>query len=306
MIHLPVRFGDKLKVKNLEVDFLIVDVLTVYNVILGRPTLHKPLKKKNKEEQHKTKGGRLHIRLSAVLTALIFRSPSVGIQGVSGLVLWAVTLTRRGDELNLLGISPLGFGPLAFIYRMKVGFGVGVVPKFLGQRGHDLAQPPLLRPRKALASVGTADPSAQHPNHLFSLSSSLSAAKARPPALLAYKLHRWVGLDEVRGRSQRANGSVASGLRSGPPGPWDGSILARARGVVPGRPAPRMPRRGRLCGLRFAGVCEQEGLPLVSCREALKRVPVQGKTFLVKLQPRVTTKRREQGSCSYLLSLLIN
>ncbi|KAJ8446925.1 hypothetical protein Cgig2_016467 [Carnegiea gigantea] len=41
MIRLPVRFGDKLKSKNLEVDFLVVDASTAYNVILGRPTIHK-------------------------------------------------------------------------------------------------------------------------------------------------------------------------------------------------------------------------------------------------------------------------
>ncbi|KAJ8441282.1 hypothetical protein Cgig2_013697 [Carnegiea gigantea] len=41
MIRLPIRFGDKLRSKNLEVDFLVVDVPTAYNVILGSPTLHK-------------------------------------------------------------------------------------------------------------------------------------------------------------------------------------------------------------------------------------------------------------------------
>ncbi|KAJ8424354.1 hypothetical protein Cgig2_015738 [Carnegiea gigantea] len=41
MIRLPVHFGDKLKSKSLEVDFLVVDVPTAYNVNLGRPTLHK-------------------------------------------------------------------------------------------------------------------------------------------------------------------------------------------------------------------------------------------------------------------------
>ncbi|KAJ8447439.1 LOW QUALITY PROTEIN: hypothetical protein Cgig2_019433 [Carnegiea gigantea] len=35
------RFGDKTKSKNLEVDFLVVDVLTAYNVILRRLTLHR-------------------------------------------------------------------------------------------------------------------------------------------------------------------------------------------------------------------------------------------------------------------------
>ncbi|KAJ8425512.1 hypothetical protein Cgig2_024223 [Carnegiea gigantea] len=41
MIHLPLRFGDKAKVRTLEVDFLVVDVPIAYSIILGRPTLHK-------------------------------------------------------------------------------------------------------------------------------------------------------------------------------------------------------------------------------------------------------------------------
>ena len=41
MICLPVRFGDKTKSKNLDVDFLVINVPTAYNVILGRPTFHK-------------------------------------------------------------------------------------------------------------------------------------------------------------------------------------------------------------------------------------------------------------------------
>ncbi|KAJ8431038.1 LOW QUALITY PROTEIN: hypothetical protein Cgig2_022980 [Carnegiea gigantea] len=41
VIRLPLRFGDKGKAKNVEVDFLVIDVPTAYNIILGRPTLHK-------------------------------------------------------------------------------------------------------------------------------------------------------------------------------------------------------------------------------------------------------------------------
>ncbi|KAJ8435641.1 hypothetical protein Cgig2_012302 [Carnegiea gigantea] len=41
MIRLPLCFGNKVEAKNLEVDVLVVDVLTGYNVILGRPTLHR-------------------------------------------------------------------------------------------------------------------------------------------------------------------------------------------------------------------------------------------------------------------------
>jgi len=41
MIRLLLRFGDKGKEKNMEVDFLVVDVPTVYNIIIRRPTLHR-------------------------------------------------------------------------------------------------------------------------------------------------------------------------------------------------------------------------------------------------------------------------
>ncbi|KAJ8443573.1 hypothetical protein Cgig2_020660 [Carnegiea gigantea] len=41
MIHLLLCFGDKAKVRSIEVDFLIVDAPMAYNVILGWPTLHK-------------------------------------------------------------------------------------------------------------------------------------------------------------------------------------------------------------------------------------------------------------------------
>ncbi|KAJ8426185.1 hypothetical protein Cgig2_010822 [Carnegiea gigantea] len=46
LIRLPLYFGDKLKARNLEVDFLVVEVPTAYNVILGRPTLHRVKKLK--------------------------------------------------------------------------------------------------------------------------------------------------------------------------------------------------------------------------------------------------------------------
>lgn len=40
-VRLPVRFGDKTRFRSQEIDFLVVDVPTAYNVILGRPTLHR-------------------------------------------------------------------------------------------------------------------------------------------------------------------------------------------------------------------------------------------------------------------------
>ncbi|KAJ8421468.1 hypothetical protein Cgig2_028798 [Carnegiea gigantea] len=41
MILLPLRFEDKGKAKNLEDDFLVVDVPMAHNVVLGQLTLHK-------------------------------------------------------------------------------------------------------------------------------------------------------------------------------------------------------------------------------------------------------------------------
>ncbi|KAJ8428535.1 hypothetical protein Cgig2_009778 [Carnegiea gigantea] len=40
VIRLPLRFGDKARSRNLEVDFLVVVVAMAYNVILGCPTLY--------------------------------------------------------------------------------------------------------------------------------------------------------------------------------------------------------------------------------------------------------------------------
>ena len=41
MICLPLCFDNKLKARNLEIDFLVIDVLMACNAILGRPILHK-------------------------------------------------------------------------------------------------------------------------------------------------------------------------------------------------------------------------------------------------------------------------
>ena len=41
MTRLPVCFGDKIKSKSLEVDFLVVNVPMACNVIIERPTLHR-------------------------------------------------------------------------------------------------------------------------------------------------------------------------------------------------------------------------------------------------------------------------
>ncbi|KAJ8426453.1 hypothetical protein Cgig2_031102 [Carnegiea gigantea] len=62
----------------------------------------------------------LHIGPSTILTALIFRSPDLSIQGVGHLVPWAITLTGRGDKLHLLRVPTLGLGLLAFMDIMEI------------------------------------------------------------------------------------------------------------------------------------------------------------------------------------------
>ncbi|KAJ8447012.1 LOW QUALITY PROTEIN: hypothetical protein Cgig2_033581 [Carnegiea gigantea] len=59
---------DKLKARNLEVDFLVVDVPMTYNVIPGRPTLHKGIStmrnlQANKERCNKRKIKEYNVRL---------------------------------------------------------------------------------------------------------------------------------------------------------------------------------------------------------------------------------------------------
>ncbi|KAJ8419589.1 LOW QUALITY PROTEIN: hypothetical protein Cgig2_033806 [Carnegiea gigantea] len=41
IIHLPLRFGNKVKARNLEVEFLVVNVPTAYNVIFELPTINR-------------------------------------------------------------------------------------------------------------------------------------------------------------------------------------------------------------------------------------------------------------------------
>ncbi|KAJ8422439.1 hypothetical protein Cgig2_019156 [Carnegiea gigantea] len=147
LIRLPVRFGDKLKSKNLEVDFLVVDVPTAYNVILGRPTLHKvkaviapyliqlqfdaddgSIGEMRRDQRtarecylnkEQGKRGGLHIRLSTILITLILRSPGLSIQVISCLIPCTLTFTRRRNKFHLLGVTTFILGPLALIHVVK-------------------------------------------------------------------------------------------------------------------------------------------------------------------------------------------
>ncbi|KAJ8434595.1 hypothetical protein Cgig2_025021 [Carnegiea gigantea] len=126
MICLLVRFGNKLRSKNLEVDFLVVDVPTAYN------------------------GGVLHIRLSTVLMPLLLRSPSLSIQGVGGFVPRVLTLGGRRDKLHLLRVTALIGGPLMLIHIVERGLASSLAP---------WPGPPQLQPSPTPPLASTTTPS---------------------------------------------------------------------------------------------------------------------------------------------------
>ncbi|KAJ8430134.1 LOW QUALITY PROTEIN: hypothetical protein Cgig2_011078 [Carnegiea gigantea] len=84
VIYLSLFFGDKVRAKNLEVDFLVMDVPTAYNVILGRPTLHK-------------------------------------VKRCSPLTFKIIPFDGGWDELHLFGVPAFGLSPLALFHIMNVG-----------------------------------------------------------------------------------------------------------------------------------------------------------------------------------------
>ncbi|KAJ8451468.1 hypothetical protein Cgig2_017859 [Carnegiea gigantea] len=100
MIHLPLRFGDKLKARNLEADFLVINISIAYNIILGRPTIHKR---------------------------------------VGCFTFQTIPLTGRWNKLHFFGVPALDLGPLALIYIVEIGFEVVILVEVLSQCHQDLA-----------------------------------------------------------------------------------------------------------------------------------------------------------------------
>ncbi|KAJ8428789.1 hypothetical protein Cgig2_009974 [Carnegiea gigantea] len=179
MIRLPICFGDKLKSKNLEVNFLVVDVPTTYNVILGHPTLHKGQGRKKKEQE---KRGGSHIRLSTILMSLLLRSPSLSIEGVSCLIPCALTLTRKRNKFHLLGVSAFILDLLAVVCEVEVGVEIVILLKLLSQHHQDLVQIPQGIGIVVLTALllGLSHPFS--PCSAFSFSNATSIGSPAPPA----------------------------------------------------------------------------------------------------------------------------
>ncbi|KAJ8431987.1 hypothetical protein Cgig2_005916 [Carnegiea gigantea] len=103
VIRLPLQFGDKSKARNLEVDFLVVDVPAAYNIILEWPTLHKIKmlmnekgRKRHKEEREKYR------RLYLATESLAFHHSSWRL--VEGTDLIAFSARAEGARSHDLGV----------------------------------------------------------------------------------------------------------------------------------------------------------------------------------------------------------
>ncbi|KAJ8437658.1 hypothetical protein Cgig2_028596 [Carnegiea gigantea] len=149
-------------------------------------------------------GGASH-RPSIILTVLFLRSPSLSIQGVDRFVPRAITLTRKEDKFDLLGVPTLGLGLQALIDIMDVGLEVGVLLKFLSQllqrvrtallialllglgrlSAHTIASASAV---ERAPPAGVADPSSRPPRHLslpLASPSVIGTGSPTPPAFSA-------------------------------------------------------------------------------------------------------------------------
>ncbi|KAJ8441253.1 LOW QUALITY PROTEIN: hypothetical protein Cgig2_000626 [Carnegiea gigantea] len=169
MIRLPLCFGDKEKVRTLEVDFLVIDVPTAYNIIPGRPALHKfeaddgsvgtmqrdqrmareervqtPMEgkgperriTKSKQKHPKALGIGIFVMVTAVscpdLIALLARSHGLAIQWHSLLI--AIFTCGRKDKLYQLKVPTLDLDLTAILYIPDVRFKVAFYAEGLGHQ----------------------------------------------------------------------------------------------------------------------------------------------------------------------------
>ncbi|KAJ8434600.1 hypothetical protein Cgig2_025026 [Carnegiea gigantea] len=111
MIRLPLRFGDKGKARNVNVDFLVVDVPTTYNIILGRPTLHK--------EKAIIAPTCFSFNLKPTMEVWACAGRLAHSSGI-GVVPSSSSPSPEGDKLHFFGVLALSLGLLAFLYIMDI------------------------------------------------------------------------------------------------------------------------------------------------------------------------------------------
>ncbi|KAJ8438791.1 hypothetical protein Cgig2_023825 [Carnegiea gigantea] len=250
MIHLPVCFIDKLKAKNLGVDFLVVNVPTAYNVILGHPTLHK---------------------LSTILTILIIRSPGISIQGVSCLIPCTITLAGRRNKLHLVEVAALILSLLMLVDVVEVGLVVAILLKFVGQLHQELVQIPQGIGKALLIALlpglshhfgpaplapGRQSPQLRHSTtaltpranaYAIVTSSSVILGGSKVPEVTKSQdlTKSWISENLTTGSAliKLVDGRWALGGEPPmSPRSWGGGVLLTIGGAVPSSPTSRVPR----------------------------------------------------------------
>ncbi|KAJ8446988.1 hypothetical protein Cgig2_006616 [Carnegiea gigantea] len=239
MIRLSLRFSDKLKARNLETDFPVIDVPTAYNIILGRPTLHR---------------------------------------GVGHLVFWAIPFAERRDELYLFSASTLGLSQLALVDIMDVGLKVVILlepcslalaallaPRVASASTLDSASSswhcksffsaslllpvPLVpghEPLQLLAPSRDPYSLCESLSHSHLILSDLERLRRLNKVLDKCKCGHRVGPDKVHGQLPGTKGSTVDDLRGSPYGRWGANRYLGTRGSVTSRSALCMVRRSGL------------------------------------------------------------
>ncbi|KAJ8425107.1 hypothetical protein Cgig2_013837 [Carnegiea gigantea] len=157
IICLPLRFGDKVKARNLEVDFLVVDVPTTYNVILGRPTLH-IIKQRVSKKRPKALSVRILIIIATLsrpgCIALLVRHHSLAVHGCSLLIAQALFNSCRRIKLHQLRVSTFGLDTTAILDELNIRLKIAFNVEGLRCQGHQellkelgaLITPPMIAP----------------------------------------------------------------------------------------------------------------------------------------------------------------
>ncbi|KAJ8426920.1 hypothetical protein Cgig2_010438 [Carnegiea gigantea] len=135
MISFPLSFGDKAKERTLEVNFLVIDVPTAYNVILGRPTLHKvkavitpyllqllPKTKKKTQLGAYTSNVRVLVIITIPirLAAFAIRRCISTIKRHGFLVTQVTFISCWQDEVHQLRVSSFGLGLIVILYVLNL------------------------------------------------------------------------------------------------------------------------------------------------------------------------------------------
>ncbi|KAJ8423699.1 hypothetical protein Cgig2_003383 [Carnegiea gigantea] len=237
MIRLPICFGDKLKSKNLEVDLLVVDAPTAYNMVLGRPTLHK---KKEQGKKRRVTRQALHYPHNPPPQKPRPRHLRGGINSTSLGSRPSFSARWRSSTYYPLKIpepvsSRLCVNTPRYRHNPTDSLAPWPAPPFQPRRPlHPwpvLSFRPLGRPDQpstfpSAAGTGSLAPPA------FGTPPRLSTPE-RTPRLLSPPPRRSICLDEIGGRLLNTHGRAADSLRGSSHGLRGGGLFLEVEGAIP-------------------------------------------------------------------------